>query len=412
MFVDAEIYDHLQTVMLCGLTPKRIGKINLAKFSAYYSLYSSATNKVTTPRICVIQDYEYTLKNQIVDWIYTNSDDELDVERKLIDFDMNAFDGSGMISPEMAMKWQSDLSLDYLPSSFILRSAWIKGLVSIFDFRKFAKEVAHKETITDLWGTEYNINNIDVILTKSQFKMAKKYSSWNEYTEYHHRLNHIFGVARVNKKESDFVTPLNYQYIQSNSFTEESIKNLARPTTDWLSGVLRGDPVYTQLLMIGCHEDKSLDEIENGIESPIAKCLMYNQDVLKDEYVKRKIYQIISKKIDQAKIGKLYVEGSYDFLIPDLYAMAEHAFGMEVHGLLPAKSMWSKRWVDKGATKVSSQRSPLVAPGENVVLNIYNDDKCQKWFKYLPFGNVYNIWDMTTAAQSDCDYDGKQYCCQ
>ena len=64
----------LENIMMCGLTKAKIGKINLAKFSAYYSLYTSSTNVVQTPNICVVPDYEYILKDQDVDWIYTNSE--------------------------------------------------------------------------------------------------------------------------------------------------------------------------------------------------------------------------------------------------------------------------------------------------------------------------------------------------
>lgn len=170
-FVDEKIHDLLEHIMLCGLNKSRIGKINLAKFSAYFALYTSATRQVRTPKICVVKDYEYTLKNQDVKWIYDNEKGEKDIIDKTIDFEINAFDGAGIVSPDMAQKWQDDLGIDYLPASFILRSAWIKGLVSVFDFKKFAKEIAHKDTIVDAWGVEYNVNDIDVILTTSQFKM-------------------------------------------------------------------------------------------------------------------------------------------------------------------------------------------------------------------------------------------------
>lgn len=400
-FVNEELYDRLEQIMMCGLTKSKIGKINLAKFSAYFSLYGSATNQVSTPNICVVKDFEYPLKDQKVDWVYTNEDGDIDIEERSIDFNMNAFDGAGMISPAMAAIWQSDLGLDYLPSSFIIRAPFIKGLVSVFDFHKFAKEVAHKDTITDLYGEEWEIDKIDVILTSSQFKMYKKYESWNKYMFYFRKYGHRFGVARVNKKESDFVTPLNYQYIQSNNFTEESIKQLAQPTVEWIDNVLKCDPLYASLLLVGCHEDKTIEEIENSTESVLGKCLLYNLDILNDDYNRKKVRDIAQKKIDQAKIGKLYVEGSYDFVIPDLYAMAEHAFGMEVKGLLPAKYMYSRRWVEKGATRVSTQRSPLVAPAENQVMNIYCDDKCKEWFKYIVWGNIYSIWDLSIISQSD-----------
>lgn len=404
-FVNAEIYDQLLNIMLCGLDAKSIGKINLAKFGAYLALSTSATRVVKTPRICVIDDYEYPLKDQIVDWIFKNEKGEDDIRTEKIDFTMNAFDGAGMVCPEMAERWKQDLELDYLPSSFIVRAAWFKGLCSIFDFRRFAHEIAHKDTITDIYGATYNIDEIDVIAGSSMFKLHKCYPNFQVYQSYFKRYGHVFGVARVSKKVSNQLSTLNYQYIQSNDFTEESIKSLANPTIDWLQKVMSCDPLYASLMMVGCHGRDTLEQIENSLESPIAKCLLYNTDILNDSYAKSKVMRLVRKKIDQAKIGKVYVEGSYDFLIPDLYAMCEHAFGMEVHGLLPPKCMYSKRWVDKGAKVVSTQRSPLVAPAENQLLNVYSDDKCKDWFRYLEWGNVYSIWDLTIISQSDADFD-------
>lgn len=402
-FVNAEIYDQLLNIMLCGLDAKSIGKINLAKFGAYLALSTSATRVVKTPRICVIDDYEYSLKDQIVDWIFKNEKGEDDIRTEKIDFTMNAFDGAGMVCPEMAERWQQDLGLDYLPSSFIVRAAWFKGVTSCFDFRRFAHEVAHKDTIVDIYGVTYNIDDIDVIATKSQFKLWNRYPNFQTYLSYFKRYGHVFGVARVNKPESQFVTTLNYQYLQSNNFTKDSIQKIAEPTVNWLNKTMTCDPLYTYLMMIGYHEGNTVEQLERKVDSSFAKCLLYNIDILNDDYVSKKVKKLIQTKVDQAKIGKIYVEGSYDFLIPDLYAMCEHAFGMEVHGLLPPKCMYSKRWVDKGAKIVSTQRSPLVAPAENQLLNVYSDDKCKDWFRYIQGGNIYSIWDLTIISQSDAD---------
>lgn len=407
LFVNEQIQYDLEQIMMCGLTKNRIGKINLAKFSAYYALYTSATNQVTTPRICVVNDFEYTLKNQDVSWIYDNDNGEKDIEHRKIDIEQNAFDGSGMISVEMAQIWQKDLDIEYLPSSFIIRSAWIKGLVSVFDFKRFGKEIAEKEIIVDAWGKEHNIKNIDVILTTSQFKMWKKYSSWDEYVYFHKKFKHIFGVARTNKKENNFLTPLNYQYIQSNNFSEESIKGLADFSIDWIKKLMVKDKLFTSLFLIGCQdEDSDIDKLENKMNSYIAKALLYDSEILNDDYVRTKINQMIEKKVRQLKIGKLFVEGSYDFVIPDLYAMAEHIFGLKINGLLQAKQSWNLRWVEKGSENVAMMRSPLVAPSENQLMNIYNDDKCKDWFRYIQSGMIVNIWDTAMMRASDADYDG------
>ena len=409
LFCNEEIYNELETIMMCGLTRSRIGKINLAKFSAYFALYTSAARKVTTPKIVVVDDYEFTLKDQVVDWIYDDEDGNKNIEERNMDFEVNAFDGSGMISPRMAEKWKNDLGLDYLPSSFIVRSAWIKGLVSVFDFHKFANEIAQTNIIKDIWGNEYNISDVDVILTKSQFKLWKKYNSWNEYIYFHKKFHHIFSIARVNKKEDNKFTTLNYQYIQTNDFTEETIKGLASYSVEWAKKIMSKDYLYTLLLLSSTSDFKDVLTKKNKnptIDDKIVQAIMYCPNILNDKYINQKIIRHIQNKVDKMKIGKIWVEGSYEFIIPDLYAMAEHAFGLPVKGLLPEESLWNRRWVNKGSKLVTSHRSPLVAPSENRILKVYSDDKCMEWYQYINSGNMMNVHDMTVIAQSDADFDG------
>jgi len=106
------------------------------------------------------------------------------------------------------------------------------------------------------------------------------------------------------------------------------------------------------------------------------------------------------------KVGKLLVEGSYEFAIVDPYAFCEYVFGMEVKGLLKERQLWQKRWVDKGSKEVAVFRSPLVAPSENQVLEVYSDDKCLDWYSNINSGVVLNIWDTTLMRASDGDTDG------
>ena len=102
-----------------------------------------------------------------------------------------------------------------------------------------------------------------------------------------------------------------------------------------------------------------------------------------------------------AKIGKVYVEGSYDFAIPDLYALAEHAFGMEIKGILKSGESWNKRWVEKGSKTVAMMRSPLVAPAENQKREIHYSEEANEWFKYIYSGNIMSIWDNGMIKCSD-----------
>jgi hypothetical protein len=408
LFVNEHLYPQLEKIMLCGLDKKRIGKINLAKFSAYYSLYASSINPITTPRVCVVPDCEILLKNQEVEWIYQKEDGTRDIETRTIDLKQNVFDGSGLVSIEMAQKWNEDLGIkDYSPSAYIVRSAWIKGLCIVFDWKRFAREVAHKEFITDIYGHSKHIDQVDVLLSASQFKMWKKYKNWEEYLKYHTEHGHMWGCSRVNKKIDNYLTPLNYQYVQSNFFTSESIRKLADFSIDWIKGVCSGDRLNILLYLLGCHEsDKDVNIIENETGMHITKALMYSDEILNDTYVRNRIYRSIEKKINQIKIGKLLVEGSYEFAMVDPYMYCEHIFGLEPKGLLSAGQLWQKRWVDKGSKEVALMRSPLVSPHENNVLEVYSDRECEDWYSTISSGVVLNGWDTTLMRASDADCDG------
>ena len=68
----------------------------------------------------------------------------------------------------------------------MVRLPWIKGLLVNFPFDEFIKEKCNNTAIIyDIYGKEHDIlkENIKYIFTKSQFKLYKYYSSWEEYKE-------------------------------------------------------------------------------------------------------------------------------------------------------------------------------------------------------------------------------------
>lgn len=303
MFIDKRYYNQMNEILMCGLDGK-LKETNLGKYSAYYGLFASATNKITTPRVCVINDYETELPNQEVNFITTDENDKETIERKTTSLGMNWFDGMGLVSPTMAQTWANDLELDYLPAGFIVRSAYIKGLCAPFDFHKFAKDIAKTEVIKDVWGQEYNINDIDVILTVSQFKMWKQYENWQDYLYYFNKYGHVWGCSRVNKKEDDEFVLTNYQYLQTLDLSHEDIDELVQPTIDWINSIGTGDLMNVLLYLLGSRNDdlEEAEKIFNEVQMDFVKAIMLNPDILKDEYVKSQILKTLKRKIKDAKI--------------------------------------------------------------------------------------------------------------
>ncbi len=100
------------------------------------------------------------------------------------------------------------------------------------------------------------------------------------------------------------------------------------------------DKLYTSLFFNRMpNEDSELDKIENKLNSNIAKALLYNFDILNDEYIRNKINQMIEKKIRQMKIGKLFVEGITISQYQTYMLWLQHAFGMEVKRITKSQTI-------------------------------------------------------------------------
>ena len=197
------------------------------------------------------------------------------------------------------------MDLPYTPCSFVARSCFIKGNLVTFDFREYALKHGIT-TIKDKWGKEYNINEIDVLLSESQFKTHKYYNSWQEYCQYALDGNIHWGVARYSKQYDDEYVLSNYQYIQSLSLNKDDIRELINPTIRWINQICSGDPWYALLYSFGPKdEDTNYQRIYGTAQTNAMKAIVKNIDFLKDSYVQNRIYKNITETINKAKIGKI-----------------------------------------------------------------------------------------------------------
>lgn len=408
-FINEEYFKQMNEILMCGLDGK-LKETNLGKYSAYYGLFMSATNKVTTPNVCVVNDYETELENQKVNYITTDEFGKEIIEERTMNIPMNWADGQGLISPRMAETWMEDLGLSYLPTGFIIRSAYIKGLVVPFDFHKFAQDIAHTNTIKDVWGKSYNIDDIDVILTVSQFKMWKMYENWQDYLYYFNKYGHSWGVSRVNKENDDEFVLTNYQYLQTLDLSSDDIQELAQPTIDWINSIGEGDLMNVLLYLMGGRSDNDEEDAEqifSEVQMDFVKALMLNPDLLKDEYVKSQILKTLKRKIKDAKIGRLWVRGNYSFQISDPYGLAQWIFGLPVTGLLKANEMYCDFWNQRTNSKeILCSRSPLVHSSEHLIRKLVATEEMREWYQYIWSGIVNSFHDIAVINMSDSDYDG------
>ena len=406
LFINSDIYEPIYHTLMCGLDEK-ISEINLAKFSAYFSLATSSVMWVSKPRVCVIDYFMTVLPKQKIDWIINTDDGKKSIEEREINVELNSADGQGLIDPEMAQIWSEEMGLDYVASSYVVRSIFVKGNLVPFDFREYAREQGIY-TIADHWGNVYHIDEIDVLLSMSQFKMAKYYDSWQEYEERADAAGIRWGVARYNKKTDPEMCLTNYQYIQIMDINAEDIKQLIQPTVQWIKNVCSGDTLYALLYCLGGFEEgenSTLSEVYSRAQNLAMKAVVRNPKFLKDGFVQRRIYKSIVEAINRAKLGKIWMRGNYQFMISDPIAQCRSALGLSPIGEIPADHVYSRFWLDRigKESDIVLLRSPCLDKHEANLCKTYTSKTAEKWYQWIPSGIIYSIYDTSVLRHSDSD---------
>lgn len=408
-FVNEEYRERLVETLNCGLD-KKTSQFVLAKYTAYFALAFSSILWVRTPRVCVIKDFYRTLEKQPVDFITKNEAGDSVIEERIMDLELNCADGQGLIDPEFAKLWAQDMGFSYVPCSFVARSCFVKGNLVSFDFKGYAREHGI-ETIRDKWGHEHKVEDVDVLLSESQFKVAKYFSSWEEYSGYAEKGEIHWGVARYNKETDDEQIPSNYQYIQSLSLSKEDISELIAPTVEWIQKICSGDLLYAMLFALGSRSDGvEYDDVYGSAQSVPMKALVKNPAFLKDTHIQRRIYKSIAECINHAKIGKVWIKGNYQFMIADPLAQCQSALGLDPVGGLKANQIYSAFWNDrlghipKGQRIVDCCRSPMIDVHEhNPMLVCGENEDANRWYKTIYSGIIYNTYDTSTFRHEDSD---------
>lgn len=384
-----------------------------SKFNAYKGLITSSTSVVSTPRFCLVPDYESETKVDVnfVTETGLNEDDLINV-REISEM-FNRFDGQGIISIEMATKWAEELGLDYIPAQWCIRQNYIKGMLSTFDIKGFCDEINNKNymirtSYEDGHGKSKlaDLRNIDVVISESQFKLWDSFPSIEVYKENCEK-NHLqWGVSLISPKKDKDILKMNYQFLQTIHLNDESIEKICNKFVKWISGVTSKDIYYTLLFLLGTEidEDKIISYIDNS-DNHWVKALMIDHNLIHDKWIKRKIYDLIKKKIKNGCLGQILVDGNFQVIVSDPFAMMQHICGLEVTGLLSKNEHYSNYWNKKGIEVVDSMRAPLTYRSEHVLLNLKQSDELDHWYKYNDTGIIVNVHGAETMHWAGSDFD-------
>lgn len=309
VFMKETVWNRIKKTIMCGLTIEKInarGGNNVNKHLAYMALANSATDEweeFDIDKSIVIEDFETKVYGSF-DFV-----DETDysITRKTDAVPVPHTDGAGMILPAVSSK------------NFMFRAPWIKGLLGVFDFRKFVEVNGCSPVIRDIYGQTHDIikEDIQIIFTKSQFKMYPYYDSWDEYKTCFKKYNCSAGKCNV-EEERIKKAKINYQMLQTlTDITEEEMDLLTQKSADRIRNICTSKETMFDVLGITPY-NKDMTPFQQAVKRyPSLLCDTYTKDIL------REVKNSLLKKY---RSGKLEVNGRYTFLLPDFYAACEYWF--------------------------------------------------------------------------------------
>ncbi|KON87356.1 hypothetical protein AF332_11315 [Sporosarcina globispora] len=383
VFLKESVWEKHKNTLTCGLSVDEInskGGININKYQAYLALSNSASDEWSNfdiNRAIVVNDLETNVFSE-VDFI---DRDTFEIERKKMNIPIEHTDGCGMILESVSDK------------AFMCRLPFVKGLLVPFPYDKFAEE-NKSYVVKDIYGKEWDIkkDKIEIIFTKSQFKMHKYYNDWKDYQSRFIKFN--CQAARLNEEDVSLDSYLNYQMLQSlTDMSDEELQIISQETIDDIIRV--GSDEETMLRILGATED-------NRYKNLFQQSLEIYPELLNDAHAKEVIKAKKKSMVRDAKAAKFKINGKYTFIIPDLFAFCEFLFLGRTNpkGLLKDKEIYCSLFDN---IKLDCLRSPHLYREHAIRQNTVDEEK-SKWF--ITKGVYTSIYDtISKILQFDVDGD-------
>lgn len=377
VFIKESVWKKYEKTIMCGLTIDDInqkGGNNPNKHLAYMALANSATDvweEFDIDKTIVIDDFETNVFGT-----YDLVDDEDYSIKRVSDYVPIAHtDGAGMMLPCMG-------------KNRMIRLPWVKGLLGVFDFVKFIQVNNCSPIVKDIYGVEHDViaEDVQIIFTKSQFKMCKYYDSWEQYKEMYKQYGCTAGYTNIEEDRIRDAT-INYQMLQTlTDITDEEILEIADLSICKLKNI--SSSVENIMWAFGVTP-------YNTTKTAFQKSIELYPDLLNDEYVKSYLRDVKDSIIKKCKAGKLRVYGKYTFLLPDFYAACQYWFmGVKnPKGLLEDGEVFC--WLFRKNNKLDCLRSP----------HLYREHAIRKNVAYVEYGDrqkQLREWFCTDAVYTSC----------
>ena len=451
-FIREDFYDAVRRRIMMDMT---IGDCQLSKLYAYNGLMLSSGIRIDgigidrPHRVVVIDNPTRTERNVSVitvedDGTQSSTRKYHRVEKKE-DIEITCFDGEGLISKEYARVVDEKLCGKKVHTSFQIRMPYVKGMLHEVDFKDFLT-LCGTDTITDLWGMEHSVRDVDVILTKSMFKgygwLTANGMNWEDYRTVFRKYRHALYITNVSKEKPEQTTELNYQFLTTVSIQGDEFRPADlpdgwdhSPETDernWLTKQTElayynfcADESFRQNYFLEKFERVSWWERHQGKDQILAAVLKKNPSFINEPIYAKRLEDEADKIVEQYAVGRLIVAGDNRYLSGDLLDFLAFLlptvpprkrrqrmfYSTVMTDHFPESSFYAPQAAYAHDDACTLLRNPHIARNEELQLSFYDAKEERKQMRHYYFGHLTDVVmvdsNMLAAERlGGADYDG------
>ena len=451
-FIREDFYDTVCRRIMMDMT---IGDCQLSKLYAYNGLMLSSGIRIDgigidrPHRVVVIDNPTRTERNVSVitvedDGTQSSTRKYHRVEKKE-DIEITCFDGEGLISKQYARLVDEKLCGKKVHTSFQIRMPYVKGMLHEVDFKDFLT-LCGTDTITDLWGVEHSVRDVDVILTKSMFKgygwLTASGMNWEDYWAVFRKYRHALYITNVSKEKPEQTTELNYQFLTTVSIQGDEFRPADlpdgwdhSPETDernWLTKQtelryynLCANPQFRQNYFLEKANRVGWWERHQGKDQILAAVLKKNPSFINEPIYTKRLEDEADKIVEQYAVGRLIVAGDNRYLSGDLLDFLAFLlptvpprkrrqrmfYSTVMTDHFPESSFYAPQAAYAHDDACTLLRNPHIARNEELQLSFYDAKEERKQMRHYYFGHLTDVVmvdsNMLAAERlGGADYDG------
>ena len=450
-FVREDFYEPLRRRIMLDM---KIGPCQLSKLYAYNGLMLSGGARIDgieidrPHRVIVIDNEESSVWNVPVITVedYGSAENIRKYHRveRREDITVTCFDGEGLISKEFAKEVDKAYCGKHIHTSFQIRLPYIKGMLHQVDFKDFLTSGGCQK-ITDLWGMEHDVKDVDIILTKSMFKgygwLTENNMTWSDYWKAFRKYHHALYITNTSKEKPEKLTTLNYQFLNTVSMTADEFrpKDLplgwkGSPANDrrhWLTKETElayynycVDEDFRKQYFLLALERKWFSKKSKAYY--MARVLRKNPLFINEPAFTRELDSKAEKILNQYAVGQLIVAGDNRYLSGDLLEILTELLSKSVRESLPKSneqrtfmfaalrnrfaenSYYAPHIQYEHGGECTLLRNPHIARNEEIQLNCYAKVEQMRKHYFGHLTDVVMVDSHTLAAErlGGADFDG------